>query len=786
MLSRIIPQDNPHKQSVAELSVRPLKFAYIVNREIEYSEFHQIIKYNTSLWGGKYNLFVPTDGDFIRSDWWRQLFFHDPDIIFFAGRVAGSIIKELRERLQPIQIWQWAESVLEDIGQPNKVNPMYMDVILENIFAESGVVDPSESRIRYPVIDGIYKSYLENISGSWHAESNYQSFAENNLGTEEIVLNPSNLQEYLEALDTLSKWMSPLQLTAHYLQSTFEGFFQTRSGYSLIISTGLLDDLFISHALHWSDMMQTTTIIPFDSLVSDEDFSLLADWFGGKVRGNTFNIISHNLDLDALSRIREKLIEYLPARESPMGFNGWVISIHRCNIVATTPIVKHVQKRQIVDVLDRRYSFEVLRPKFLETTRNKKYEHKRWMCDIDISPGYGNKNGFVPSIFPDLNFILSGHSDRTNIAVWGSPIRIRRDKISLVSTMQNDLATIRIPTDKRVIETVCNNSDYEVTKGNSAYYDGMINLLGGLKNAGFLHNPNILGLFSNHDVINKEALTIIDMYQRLKVSQNDKWDFQNWIQILASKEILLRGYNLICPVCGLNSWYKLDRVHEHMICDGCRMEFQLPIRLEFAYRLNRLFLDRSNHGTVTVLLTLLVLYETAIDSLIWQADVNLSKMGIDDEKIEIDIIAMCDGYLIIAECKNSFLPSERPNENEEQRQRRMEKTEEEIDKLKRQLEREIKVAIEMKVHLFLFATLEENIPSEIVEFIEAQDAMYDRLCVRLLPASELIDGKFQRPDGEHRQTTMFNIAGSSVLPPFVQDDDCEKRDPNWNKSFSSW
>jgi hypothetical protein len=581
--------------------------------------------------------------------------------------------------------------------------------------------------------------------------------------------------------------MTPLQLTAHYLQPSFQNSFP--SGFTLIISTGLFDDLFIAHALRWSDMMkQSTIIIPFDALKNSEDYKLLAEWFGEKVGGNTFSIISYSLDLEVLSAIREKLIDSLPQRKSGMGFDGWVINIRRCNIDATTPIIKHLEKRQIVNVLDRRYSFEALRPTFLETARSNKYEHKRWMCDIDISPDYGNKSGFVPSIFPDLNFVLSGHSDRTNIAVWGSSIRIRRDKISIVSTMKSDLATIMIPTDKKVIETVCENFGYEVSKGNSAYYDGMINLLGGLKNADFLHNPNILELFSHPDVIKEEALTILDMYRRLKISKNknEKEEFHNWIQILASKEILLRGYNLKCPVCGLNTWYELDRVHEHIVCDGCRMEFQLPIRLEFAYRLNRLFLDRNNQGTITVLLTLLVLYETALDGLIWQADVNLEKIDNRDEKIEIDIIAMCDGYLIVVECKNSFLPSERPNENEEQQQRRIEKTEEKIEELKQQLEREIKVAIDMKAHLFLFATLEENIPIEIIEFIEAQDAMYDSLCIRLLPSSELMDGKFQRPDGENRQTTMYNIAGSSVLPPFFESDDCEETDPNWNKAISTW
>lgn len=778
MLSRIVPRNKPTQQSVAEFNVRPLRFAYIVNRDIDYSELQQMIQYNTSLWGGKYNLFVPTDGNEIRSDWLRQLIYHDPDIIFFAGRVLNSIAKKLVRLLQPIQIFPWNKDTLETLigNQPSIANPMYMDIILESIFSEKGKLTPAKSRIRYFKIDGIYKSFLESVCGLWLPDSDYQRFAADNLGVEEFELTPNNLQEYLETIDTLSNWISPLQLTEKHLKTSFQNFIG--GGYKLVISTGEFDDLFIYHALQWSSAMrQTTVILPFDTLNDNEDYRILAEWFGAKVGGNTFDIISYSIEMEILSEIREKLMRSLPTRTSGMGFTGWVINIQRCNIEIMPPTVKHIEKRQIVNISDRRYSFEILRPQFLDKKQNNKYDHKRWICEVDLSPGYGNKNGFVPSIFEDLNYILSGNTIREMFDSWGSYIRMSMDKIAIVATMKNDLGLINLPTDKKVIETICKGFGYEVRDGNSGYYDGMINLLGGLKNASFLQNQRIRFLFSNRDVIKQKALTIIDMYKNLKIPKNEKEEFVNWIQTLSSKEILLRGYNLKCPTCGLNTWYELDRVHEHIICDGCRMEFQIPVKIDFAYRLNRLFLDRSNQGTVTILLTLLVLYETALDGLIWQADVNLLKVE-HTEAIEIDIIAMCDGYLVVAECKNRFLPYKKPNEDEETRQSRESKTEQEIKDLKLQLERDINFALDIKAHLFLFATLEENIPTEIIEFIKEQDAIYDRLCVRLLSSSELMEGKFQRPDGENRQTTMYNIAGSSILPPFFESDDCSQPDPN--------
>src|SRR5258708_23871983 len=144
MQSKAVQQPEASEQLLCELSVRPLRFGFIVNRAIGSDVLEQIIQYNTSLWGGQFNLFVPTDGKSIRSDWVRQLVFHDPDVIFLVGQIDAELAGEVYTQIQPMQIWQWDIASLDNLkGETTKTEPLLTSLILENLYAEQGKLNPS-------------------------------------------------------------------------------------------------------------------------------------------------------------------------------------------------------------------------------------------------------------------------------------------------------------------------------------------------------------------------------------------------------------------------------------------------------------------------------------------------------------------------------------------------------------------------------------------------------------------------------------------------------------------
>src|SRR5258708_27898703 len=111
MQSRPSQQSGKIEQVLREFNIRPLRFGFIINRGIKEATLQQIYQYNTSLWGGRYNLFVPSDGTSIRNDWLRQLYFHDPDVIFFVGDIDANLGDEIYRKILSMPIFQWHASI---------------------------------------------------------------------------------------------------------------------------------------------------------------------------------------------------------------------------------------------------------------------------------------------------------------------------------------------------------------------------------------------------------------------------------------------------------------------------------------------------------------------------------------------------------------------------------------------------------------------------------------------------------------------------------------------------
>lgn len=230
---------------------------------------------------------------------------------------------------------------------------------------------------------------------------------------------------------------------------------------------------------------------------------------------------------------------------------------------------------------------------------------------------------------------------------------------------------------------------------------------------------------------------------------------------MSGKNILLRGYNLECDVCTLNSWYDISSVDEYVLCNGCRSPIQLPTHPEFgfAYRLNHLLNDENNNGTNTVLLTLLFLYTVSRKSLHWQADVKV-KQDKDNKEIELDIIAMVDGILVCAECKNSIVSDERSPQFKAK-----------ISELTAQLDRGINAAKSIGAKLYLFCTIQTELPSAIKEHLTKADNDNPEIKIRHVRQEELIQGEFLLAENSSMEVTIYDVIGRNLLTPYFFDAD---------------
>jgi hypothetical protein len=76
---------------------------------------------------------------------------------------------------------------------------------------------------------------------------------------------------------------------------------------------------------------------------------------------------------------------------------------------------------------------------------------------------------------------------------------------------------------------------------------------------------------------------------------------------LIESRILLRGAEVKCRRCKLPQWYEIGWIGERWRCDGCGEEMPIPVgpdALHWKYRVNELWANGQDQGTVTPLLAL--------------------------------------------------------------------------------------------------------------------------------------------------------------------------------------
>lgn len=233
----------------------------------------------------------------------------------------------------------------------------------------------------------------------------------------------------------------------------------------------------------------------------------------------------------------------------------------------------------------------------------------------------------------------------------------------------------------------------------SRYMKGLVPLLGGQFTLDILKHEDILRLFSNAQVRKGQSYSLKQLAQ-IANPQDETERFLTQMQTLAGSSTLIRGYRLQCPTCDLDTWYALDEVAEMVTCEGCRIPFQLPLELEFAFRPNRLLIEALKSGALTILLTLNHwLHDYPVT--VWQSNIDIRQESI---KTDIDLLVQREDGLYMAECKDNLKID--------------------TESLK-ELEAQLAVAKHIATHIgatFVFATLfPDTLPTELQQFLDNRE-----------------------------------------------------------------
>lgn len=133
---------------------------------------------------------------------------------------------------------------------------------------------------------------------------------------------------------------------------------------------------------------------------------------------------------------------------------------------------------------------------------------------------------------------------------------------------------------------------------------------------------------------------------------------------LVENRLLLRGADIECPRCRLKLWYAVDRIGERWTCDGCREEMPIPVKpdaVHWKYRINELWANGQDQGTVTPLLAIYAMHAKwgssfAREGFGYYPGLDLKKRdgaSVPVDHIEVDLFALWGGRPVLVECKES-------------------------------------------------------------------------------------------------------------------------------------
>jgi hypothetical protein len=479
--ARAVPLKQASQSRSAELSTRPLKLAFIINERTSRKLFFEIVKFNSIIWGGYFNVFIPTDGQNITDDWWKVLRRQNPDKIVFCGKVSNSLASEIYDQVQPYCLWLWSEELLrKQVVEGNAFDCIPMVYLL---LQESRHSNKLNLEVLKPPNRSIYRECLLSTCGL--LPESYQKLYFQSLQAEWINPDRDGLSSYLDFIADNSR-LTPIETTALELSPITQN---GPTGFTVVITSGYcVSDL----CLFWNLRMRPslgrlwTLVIPRSSLVNKEDVRTFARWLNRSVVGTDHIVLaSTSVSKRILLSIKAKLA---PELESKIENIDICFGDFEINNIRT----RNTNAKEDLSVEDGYFSLKM--PK---TTLADEIRFGEWVVDVQIGrTGYRSPGAFRPPNFKGLNSLVAGNPSDLSVRSHGLTVRSNTDRVSYRVRQSQETLNGVIPTDDEVFLALLKSKGYSaITTDKSRYTRSLIELIGGLANLKIWQNTGFRELF---------------------------------------------------------------------------------------------------------------------------------------------------------------------------------------------------------------------------------------------------------------------------------------------------
>jgi len=652
-----------------EFLSRPIRYAYVIGAEPTKEQIIRLIMNCCQSFGGSHNIIIPSNGEAF-NDWWsRFLIASDPDVILLCGRFSS--IEAIKSQIaqidiQPFKVKTWrGESASTE--RVVRYSPLPMDKLYEAKIAEA---------VQY----GFGEKMNVVVAPRRGKQINLIDYF--NYG----ILPRSYIVEYRDRI-TFVNSKKIHRLTTHPTSDPTEINLEN-----------------ITHAEweHFETCYNDLILGPYVAVTGDEnsleDCCLFWNWralssswmfvrwvnkagIGDLFKGGIFNRAI--LDLPIYAKLLTSVSIGPLGSGSTQGFLS-LIPDYSQNISKVGFSYKHPSE----------YDRELASVKyFCRRDTVSLPDEGSLVISRFTPPPYGYEDCLFKDLIFDLEVKAKTVKEKSGIQI--SPrhaaadvltlekgeheidIRINRRyfTILLPCTLSTESISVRFNSNWEIICNLCKRRGVEIAESPSGkHIRRALELAGSIEELAtyyrnrvaremlnaFLtrHAPRITlkgrrrelyrRSFSVNDLKKTVAgsLGITSRYYMTKVEREIDRLTDLWWQ----KGILTSGFELSCEECNFETWYPIEIVGDKYVCWRCQLENRRPHDSEIHYKLQESFYQAHSENMIIPILTLdYIKSNVAKESFLYSVPLSLEPNN--PTSSDIDIVAIVDGEVIIAECK---------------------------------------------------------------------------------------------------------------------------------------
>lgn len=689
-------------QRILNLRIRPARLIVLISQRANLNDFMLAIRFLSQLWGGRYCPILPVDPDKPDELTKFRLSAFRPDFVFAQNLADQNWSQPVYDACQPRKYVRLEPSVAEDIRK---------DIFHEFIHADRALVAMHEAksfgtRLIRPLKvvsvppDSEWAPYCAAYFGLHHPKLREK------LRDEEIMFGSTHFPEFVDLVrDFVDGWkQSWIEVGSYRLNS------QIPFAQPLVPTIVLVEDVIQDLSLFWnlrmsSDSDSPTWLIPIPSvcaldLVIQEK---LRDWL---VAFQKYGRRPNYCVVTSTSVSEQKCCQFVESFATTLKTTAIEhVDYHtRPNQLPNILAYEH-STIWPAELVGHRLTFTPPRPKTFQGLGSS----ESWFVDLlkDVKTGRAVRDVHLPSssVVPDL---LNGPCP-PNVLFCGIPVF--GDGVDSINVRCNPGQTVvdfQIPSADEVLQEILFEAGLKpVHDEKRSSYVPTIKRFGGLHAAAraFTGQPGkILGLLSgtgesrpsvseadpeaNRKLLRMPTLrpnaikqkcqlggkqlsgdgylenvaqmmnSESDRQKRIAISRFKKFSrrerpedmtLEALLEHWADQSILVRRWHLGCSHCHQSRFVDRLNIQKPIQCPNCGNRIQLRESVDVGYALEHAVGRSLQEGIVTVALTGRFLHNMTNRGFLWLPGV---KYQDDSGTGDIDLLACCDGYIVMAECKS--------------------------------------------------------------------------------------------------------------------------------------